>query len=447
MSARVVRLRASFCRAAVASAAEHGRLALVWGHGSWCAGLRELARVGSIMSVFAVALQSASADGSGVMDRARPEYDPIGIPLGAFRLFPAVEAVLAASDNALQTTAPQDDVSVALAPAFKLTSQWSQHSLEIFGNLNATRYSDLASEDVTDWAVGATGRVDIQRDCSIAAGVSTARAHEGRSSPNAPGDLAEPISYNVDHADVGLAFQPNRFRVAIGAEIDRYVYEDALLNGGGILDNSDRDRDEFRAHVRGSLELSDGYLGFIEAAYDKRDFDRALDRAGVNRDSHGTSINGGVEFRLVDFLQGEVLVGYLDRRFGAPLDDFSGFNYGARLKWSATVLTTVHLRAARVLDETTVAGSALVVDNRFGIGVDHELRRNLILQAGIEYVDSDFVGSGRSDTQLEASARATYLIDNSLSATAGYERRERDSSVPNEDFTEDKFHVGLRFQL
>jgi hypothetical protein len=399
---------------------------------------------GAIAAVFGVAY----AGGITVIDRPRPDYDAKGVPLGAFRLFPTLDLRFNTSNNVFQTeTANEGDVNLEVAPAFKLASEWSQHAVEVFARLNAFRYADHSSENLTDWAVGADGRLDIQRGSAAFAGVSHARSHEGRSSPNSPGNIAEPVRFSQFHAHGSVAIQPNRLRASLGGEFDRYSYDATPLNGGGFLSNRDRDRDEYRLRARVSLEVSEGYLAFFEAGHDERLFDTAVDRTGVNRDSSGSSVNGGVEFKLVEFLQGEVFVGYLDRQFGAPLQDFSGLNYGSTLKWSPTPLTTVHLSAARVLSETTVAGSSVIEDDTFGIGVDHELRRNVILQANVTHTDSSFVGIARDDSHIGGRVGATYLIDDNLSATAGYEHRERDSSAPGEDFSEDKFDVGLRFQL
>lgn len=394
------------------------------------------------------ALSVAYADGIAVTDRPRPDYDAKGVPLGAFRLFPVVNVGIAVSDNVFQASAATDgDVNIQVAPAIRLVSEWSQHLLEFFASLNAQRYADFSSEDVADWELGARGRLDIQRGTAVFADVSRSKGHEGRSSPNSPGNIAELVQYSLYHAEASMSVQPNRMRFLVGGEFNRYSYDATPLLGGGFLDNGDRDRDEYRLRARVSLEVAEGYLAFVEAAYDNRDFDRDIDRTGVNRDSNGTSLNAGFEFKLVEFLQGEAFIGHLDRQFGAPLSDFSGFNYGASLKWSATPLTTVHVSASRILDETTVAGSSVVADSMVGLGIDHELRRNLIVQASVAHVDSEFIGTPREDTYIEGRVGATYLIDRNLSANAAYEHRERDSNVAGEDFSEDRFNVGLRLQF
>lgn len=401
-----------------------------------------------VAAAVAAAFGVAYADGIAVMDRPRPEYDAKGIPLGAFRLFPTIDLRLAASNNVFQSeTDARDDVILEAAPALRLTSDWPQHALELFARLNAYRYADNSSEDLTDWAIGADGRLDIRRGSAAFAGLSHAKSHEGRSSPNSPGNIAEPVRFSQFHAHSSVAIQPNHVRVLLGGELDRYSYEATPLSGGGFLSNRDRDRDEYRLRARLSYEVWEGYSAFAEAIYDRRLFDSAIDRTGVNRDSSGLSFNAGVEFQLVGFLQGEAFVGYLDREFGAPLEDFSGFNYGAKLDWLVTSLTTVHLSMARTLSETTVAGSSVIEDDTFSIGVDHELLRNLILQASVAHTDSNFVGIARDDSHFGGRVGATYLIDNNLRATAGYEHRERDSNAPGEDFSEDRFDVGLRFQF
>src|SRR5690348_11759208 len=45
----------------------------------------------------------ALPQGAGVLDRSRPEYDALGVPLGSFLLFPTFAAGLSYDDNILRT--------------------------------------------------------------------------------------------------------------------------------------------------------------------------------------------------------------------------------------------------------------------------------------------------------------------------------------------------------
>lgn len=338
------------------------------------------------------------ADELGVMDRPRPDYDAKGIPLGAFRLYPSLNLNATSSNNVFETKgAPKSDIYFNIAPAFKVTSEWSRHMLQFAGSLNRYGYTRYSSEDLTDWSLGAGGRLDIQRGSEIFANASNSKSHEGRSSPNSPGNIKSPVRYSQLHADGKVTVQPNRLGVSFGGELDRYTYESTPLIGGGTLNNDDRDRDQYRLDSKVFYDFSPGYSGFISATYNRRNFDLEIDRTGVNRDSNGYSIDAGVELKLTHLLQGKIFAGYLDQQLIAPLQNFSGLSYGAMLDWYATPVATFHLSASRVLSDTTIPGASLSNDQSLGAGVDYEIRRNLIARVNATYLESEFVGASRDD--------------------------------------------------
>ena len=190
----------------------------------------------------AVAQQASNPANVGVMERLRPDYDAKGADLGGFRLFPSFDVNIAADDNVFQNAAPESDIYFEFAPALRLTSEWSQHALELSARLNANKYREQSSEDVVDWSVGGSGRLDIRRGSAFFVNASHAQLHEERSSPNLPGNIAEPARYSLSHVDSTLAIQPNRVGIALAGQLDRYSYDDVPLIGGGVLDTSDRDR-------------------------------------------------------------------------------------------------------------------------------------------------------------------------------------------------------------
>ena len=65
-----------------------------------------------------------------VMDRERPELDPIGIHLGGFTALPSVQFGLGETDNALLTqTERKHDGFVTVKPRVLVRSNWSVHEL------------------------------------------------------------------------------------------------------------------------------------------------------------------------------------------------------------------------------------------------------------------------------------------------------------------------------
>lgn len=108
---------------------------------------------------------------------------------------------------------------------------------------------------------------------------------------------------------------------------------------------------------------------------------------------------------------------------------------------------TVHLTAARVVNDTTVGGASASDDRSVGGGVDYEFRRNVIVQAGASSTDSKFKGSGREDEFAGTHAGVKYLMNRYMSATAEYQYQRRDSNLPGQDFSDNIFGVTLHFQL
>src|SRR4051812_19079402 len=132
----------------------------------------------------------------GVMDRPRPEYDPIGIPAGAFRIYPNAYFGIAHDDNVFRTqTGEQDDTIFELSPTVVVSSNWAQHMLNLRGSLQHLEFAEHDSETRTNWDIGADGRLDILRGVTLTAALSQSLTHEPRTSPDLPGLAAKPTRY------------------------------------------------------------------------------------------------------------------------------------------------------------------------------------------------------------------------------------------------------------
>ena len=401
-----------------------------------------------IALAFLVTASKAMAEGEGVMDRPRPDYDAKGLPLGAFRLKPALDVNAASDDNVYDTeTAQQDDVYYVIRPSFDLASQWSRHQLDLRGSFTRYGYRNESSEDRSDWNVAADGRLDVLRGTYVNGEAGYVVAHEPRYSPDEPGGAAEPTRYAQFHAAATITHRPNRFGVQMGVSYDDFNFASTPLIGGGHVSNDDRDEHQFGAFAKVSYEIAPDYAVFVRSAYTNENFDLAVDRNGINRDSDRYSADLGAEFMASRLIHGEVFVGYVSERFNAPLADVNTLDYGAQLDWFATELMTFHLRVARTLNDTIIDGASTSDDQSASLGLDWELLRNVIVHAGGDYTNSRFAGTPRRDELWGAHLSADYLINRYLSANAAYRYTKRNSNAPGEDFADNTFLVGLHFQL
>jgi hypothetical protein len=178
-----------------------------------------------------------------------------------------------------------------------------------------------------------------------------------------------------------------------------------------------------------------------------RDYDGLESGTGIDRDSDGYGIALGMEVDFGGIIFGDFFVGYRYQTYDDPtLDSFDGIGGGADITWNVTGLTTITGSLLGDLRETTQAGASGRRVATAEIGVDHELRRNIILGANIRATQDDYEGINRTDYIYGVGADATYLINRYLRGGVEYEFRERDGESSNDDFTNHVFLIRLGLQ-
>src|SRR5436309_10648158 len=81
-----------------------------------------------------------------VLGRPRPDYSPIGVPLGGgglFTVYPRITVGTIYDDNVLREEHhPHADVAVSLQPEVRLQSDWDVHALGVGAVANIVRHRD-----------------------------------------------------------------------------------------------------------------------------------------------------------------------------------------------------------------------------------------------------------------------------------------------------------------
>lgn len=365
--------------------------------------------------------------GASVVDRPRPEYDPLGVRAGSFLIFPQVEAGLTWDSNVYAE--PTDEVSDFLfevSPAVTVRSDFSRHELRLRAGADIGRYFDETQQNYEDFLVEGTGRFDIATQTSATGRVGYRLDHEAGGDPDAPVGRVEPVEYDIALAEFGLEQGFGRFGVAAGASIERRNYDD-VASRAGLIDQDFRDRTTYATTLRGSYEIQENFEAFVRGTYDWVEYREATSL----RDSQGWEIAVGTDIDFTGLLTGSAYVGYASRDYDrAGLDDPSGISLGLEVDWAVTQLTTVSAEAARQFQETTSVTASSRQRTSVGVGVDHELLRNLILSADAAVRLDEFEGNNREDQYLLLGAGATYLLNRNYYLRGGYDFVTRDSDNP-----------------
>jgi len=381
----------------------------------------------------------------GVAERARPEYDPLGMRFGGFQLNAAVNLDVGYSDNLFgeASGSEDDDVFITVRPEARVDSTWSRHAAYLTGGAGFRAYDEFSSEEATTGYLGAGGRMDITRDTSVGLDALAAREVESRTDPDSAFTL-EPVEYDIRRFGGYVSHVYNRVSLRLSAEQTDYDYKPAGLG----FDQNLRDRTDTAVSLRARYAITPRLSVLGEIASE----DREYDIANASPDSEGMTYLVGAAFELSNLLRGEVRVGQFEREYTptivAPnVGKVSGAAVSGRVQWFVTPLTTVTVGAGRDVQESGY--DRPYVNTSVQARVDHELLRNVILTGGVSSARLNFEGIDRDDESLLFDVGLRYLMNRRLSFTAAYVRYENESEGADayRSFDENRVRFGVRVAL
>jgi len=369
-----------------------------------------------------------------VANRPRPDFDPIGLAVGpaeSFRLFPTLGFATEYTDNLFRTANNEtSDEILLISPGFNLRSDWIRHGMVIGATATFARHVENSSEDWVDFNTYASGRLDVGDGGNVTVTAALRRGHEARGSPDDQAQT-EPTVFYVGSLDIAGAY-------AVGALAFRAEFSARRRNfrDAGLLNNDDRDRNEYEMRARVAYEVVPGTAAFVEGAIDVRDFDDRFDDNGLERSSDGYELLAGGSFDISGVTFAEIGVGYRRQNFDDPtLKPAAGFSFSGRLTWNPTDLLSVNGTVRRLVRETTVVGASAAFSSIFTLEADYELLDNLVLNASVEYEIEDFKGVDRSDDLLTLDLGARYMLGSLVSLGAGWTFEDRNSDAAANGYT------------
>jgi hypothetical protein len=385
--------------------------------------------------------------GQSVLDRPRPAYQAHGVVLGPATVHPSLELRQTWIDNPLaRPEGSSADLVTTIAPALDIGVSGRRFDLGLAAGLARSFHWQRPGEDTLDWSLTADGAYSFGRGGGVRAAALAARSHLDRGDPNAVGGVSPTPRTDLTLA-LGGTEDRGRIEIDLSIEVRRVDFDDVAARGGGRLDNDARDRTAYSAAYRVDYRLTPGIGLFQRTTGNLRLYDRPDPATGVQRNSVGSETVVGAAFALTGITVGEAFVGWRQQSYAdAALTQAAGLAAGLSLQSSPTELTTLNLGLTRSIAETTQAFASGILTTELGFGVDHELLRNLLLNADLRWRDLDYVGIGRRDTRLDLSLGARWLVNPWLHGTlrVGHERRL--SSAPDGDFVRNRIELRARLQ-
>ncbi len=372
-------------------------------------------------------------------------YGPLGLHMGSVNVKPYVDLQAGYDTNPRRSAIKEGSPVLRGGLGFTAQSDWSRHELTAEAIGSYLRFSKTPDADRPEGSGKLNLRLDVLRDTFANFELRGALATQRPGSPDVPGATINQPTVASFGATTGVTQRFGRTEANVSFLADRRIYGDAELAGGGVSRLSQDNYNAYGLRGRVGYEVTPGIKPFVEAGVDVRKRDQPIDSSGFDRDSSGFLARIGSTFEITRTLTGEASAGYARRAYNDNrLPILAGPTLDGRLVWAATPLTTLTLRAATELNETTVAGAAGAVSHTLSADVSHALLRNLTLGAGLSMNDTQYKGAPIDERTWVASLRSEYAFNRLLRVRGSYAYEKLDSSQVSASYNAHVFLLGLR---
>lgn len=376
----------------------------------------------------------------------KPTADPYaahGLRHGGITLYPSLAMGTLYTSNASRNAVnARSDMGLSLRPAMRFESDWIRHSWQGGASGDLTAYLKNDDLDTAQADASSKFRLDVRHTTRAEFETSYARNQTGSESSEVP-DTA--IGNRTDHALIASAaiihdFGPLEGRAKMGLE--RQIYEDVELSGGGEEDNSDRNNYTPSLSLRLSYIDPPALKPFVELTYAPRFHDEKFDRNGLRRNSDGLTASVGITLDRGRMWSGEAALVYAVRDYDDPsLATNEAVGVNGNLTWSPSDLTSVMMTLETALNESSSATSSGTKTWSGRIDVGHELRANVRLLGGLG-LEFEKV-SGGIDTTINSSFSVEWQLNPNLAWTAGYDGTWFEAASSGGNYNEQRVMTGI----
>jgi hypothetical protein len=375
-----------------------------------------------------------------VRKRQQPGYEPVGIRAGSWMFSPKlISGALYDSNVFSSNTTKRADIAATFEPSLRAHTLWERHGIDLKLDAQSTIYNENSSLNQTSASLKGNGWFDIAHDLTVLANFQIAHLNEGVGTLSSPVNAISPTPYDLFSGDLTIRKEFNRFTTSVGMRVDSYDYGQTRAQDGSIINQDGRDGQIYSLHGRVDYAFSP-VLGWFAGVEGNQRHIRGTPTQPL--DSQGYRALTGFTVGFTNLLSGEFGAGYARQRFDASsIGTIEGPSYRAMLTWRPTRLLDVHLKAEQIVTETSDTSSTGVLANAYQLGLDYELRRNVIISLAGGYENDRFFGQSRKDRVMTSDARIKYLMNRYGSISVFHRYTDRNSDIPS--FSFDKHQVGI----
>jgi len=371
---------------------------------------------------------------TAVTERQQPDFDPEPVRAGAFLVNANAGLAAEFNDNVYAQNSGISDTILRFTPEVDLRSNWNSHALAAGLAVNHNEHLDQGSETSTDYNGYVDGRLDVTRTFQLTGRLNAAHVTEQRYEPGNTG--TDPTQSDRLGYTAGAQYQTDRLQLRGSVGFNQNDYDNVV--------GPNRDFKETFYSGRASFAFSPDFALFVQGRTSEQDYDVS------DRDGERTSYEVGASFEFAAPFRGEVAIGNVSEdKVSRP--DLDGLSLDARVEWFPTQLTTVTFRGYSTVFDPGLTASASALSTSYGVRVDHEFYRNLILFGDVGVGTYDYEGVNRTDDFSDFAAGAAWKLNKHARLEGSYRIHNTESSgdvgvidPTRTDVSQNIFSVGIR---
>ncbi len=389
------------------------------GVGLLALGVSSGARAQYIENYFPTGVPGFDRDqGVTVLSRLRPLYQEPGVRLGAYTVNARLDESVGYDSNILGFKGGPSSGFVRTSPSVSATSNWSRDRFGISASLDNYSYFSAPALSYTNYNLSVGGGYTIGRhDLNI--GYSHFRQHETGTDIGAVATTT-PLPYDVDAIRADYTVEAGRFSFVPNIDVRLFQFGNAAVVGQPT-NQSYRDRTVVLGGVTTRYELSDQRSILVVLQGINSHYIRP--QAGQpSNNSKSFLFLAGLDYQATGLWRYRLLA-------GAEVRAFASSQFGTRaapiaeanVVYTPTGLTTVTGFVRRQIEDVQSEGTAGYTFTTTGLVVDHELRRNILLQGRASFQAAEFFQSTGTTTSYTLGGGANWLVNRRLRLSADYD--------------------------
>jgi hypothetical protein len=371
------------------------------------------------------------------------EYTAQGIRVGSFLVHPQVSESVGYDNNVYGTAGGPGSPHIETAGTVQAASDWSRDSLNLYANVDNVQTPQVSALNYTNVTASLAGSLDIGQD-KLRGSYTYLQYHL---LPNQIGSLGlnqvQPVTTN----DVRVAYDSRFAQVTITPDFDINTFQysntvaNGVLQGDGYLS-----RNVFSPGVTTRYELAPQRdLVFVLRGSSAQFL--TVQPGAPERNYIDLQALGGVDFAANGVVRYRALVGYEQRNYSSSqIPTATSPIMEASAIWTPTRLTTVNGTVVHRIEDALESGVYNYTYTDLRVTVDHQLYRNVLLEAYVDIAQANYAQNGGIQTQYGAGASAAWLLNRNVQLKASIAYTDSRAPAPS-DYTRNLVLLQLQFGL